>query len=54
MRVNINKLHAMLGYGNEERDRKIVKYFGFEVTRGRLKPCTACTAAKAKKECIAE
>ena len=51
-KISINKLHGLFGHGGEERDRKMAKHLEITLTRGTLKPCAACAAAKAKMKAL--
>jgi hypothetical protein len=48
IKVSLVKLHVLCVHGGEERDRAIAKHLNIQVTRGKLKPCSACAMAKAK------
>jgi hypothetical protein len=52
IRASPAKLHALCGHGGEERDRAIAKHLNIQVTRGKLKPCSACTTTKAKSKAL--
>jgi hypothetical protein len=52
VKVSATKLHALCGHGGEERDRAIAKHLNIQVTRGKLKPCSACATAKAKSKAL--
>ena len=49
-KMNINEAHRKFGHGHEDAIRKAAKHFGIEITRGKLKPCLACTEATAKQK----
>ncbi len=46
----IAKAHALLGHHSEAIARKIAKELGWTISRGSMKPCEACTIAKAKQK----
>jgi hypothetical protein len=48
--MNIEQAHAKCGHSNEEDARKTAKELGIMLTRGTLRPCEACTVAKAKQK----
>jgi hypothetical protein len=48
--MNIDQAHAKFGHTNEEDTRKTAKELGTVLTRGTLRPCEACTIAKAKQK----
>jgi hypothetical protein len=48
--MNIDQAHAKFGHTNEEDTRKTAKELGIAITRGTLRPCEACTVAKAKQK----
>ena len=50
VRMNINEAHRKFGHGHEDAVRKAAKHLGIEITRGTMKPCLACTKAKAKQK----
>jgi hypothetical protein len=47
--LNIEQAHAKFGHSNEEDARKTAKELGITLTSGTLRPCEACTVAKAKQ-----
>ncbi len=48
--MNIDKVHRLLGHGDEESTRQTAKHLNWVITRGALKPCLACAMAKAKQK----
>ena len=48
-RININKVHGLLGHGNAEVTRKLAQEIGWIITRGKIKPCEYCARSKAKQ-----
>ena len=48
--MNINEAHRKFGHGHEDAVRKAAKHLGIEITRGTMKPCLACTEARAKQK----
>ena len=48
--ISVNLAHQIFGHGDESSTRKTAKALGFEISRGTLKPCKACAAAKAKQK----
>ncbi len=46
----IAKVHALLGHHSEAITRKIAKELGWTISRGSMKPCEACTIAKARQK----
>ena len=46
--MNIQKVHRLLGHGNEDSTRQTAKQLNWIITRGKLKPCEHCAKAKAK------
>jgi hypothetical protein len=48
--MNIEQAHAKFGHSTEEDARKTAKELGITLTRGTLRPCEACTVAKAKQK----
>ena len=54
VRLNIEKVHRLLGHGDEESTRHTAKQLGWVITRGNMKPCLACAKAKAKQKNISK
>ena len=48
--IGIEKAHHLFGHASEDETRKTAEALGYRVVRGTLKPCDACTAAKAKQK----
>jgi hypothetical protein len=48
--MKIEQARAKFGHSNEEDARKTANELGITLTRGTLRPCEACTVAKAKQE----
>ena len=48
--MNINTAQCLLGHRNEDSVRKTAKEMGWVLTRGVLKTCEHCSAAKAKQK----
>jgi hypothetical protein len=48
--MSIVQAHAKFGHTNEEDTRKTAKELGIVLMRGTLRPCEACTVAKAKQK----
>jgi hypothetical protein len=48
--MSIEQAHAKFGHTNKEDTRKTAKELGIVLTRGTLRPCEACTVAKAKQK----
>ena len=48
--TNFKKAHQKFRDGHEEAVWKAAKHLGSEIVRGTLKPCLACTRAKAKQK----
>jgi hypothetical protein len=46
--MTIEQAHVHLGHSSENATRKTVKALNWILTKGTLKPCYACAAAKAK------
>jgi hypothetical protein len=50
-KVTVNEAHNKLGHSDEATSkRKTAKELGVESVRGTMKPCVACTVAKAKQK----
>jgi hypothetical protein len=49
-RMPIKKAHAVLGHSDEDSTRRTAAELGIEITRGLMRPCDACAAAKAKQK----
>jgi len=47
-KMNVQKAHNLLGYGNEKATRRSAQQLGWILRRGKLKPCEHCTKAKLK------
>jgi hypothetical protein len=50
--MNIEQARAKFGFSNEEDARKTAKELGITLTCGTLRPCEACTVAKAKQKSV--
>jgi hypothetical protein len=48
--MSISKAHQKLGHSNETATRKTATAIGYDLTRGVIKVCKACTMAKAKEK----
>jgi hypothetical protein len=48
--MTIDQAHNKLGHCNDDMCRKIAKDFGWKIKPGAMKPCEACSAAKAKQK----
>jgi hypothetical protein len=48
--MSIEQAHTKFGHTNEEDTRKTAKELGIVLTQGTLRPCEACTVAKAKQK----
>jgi hypothetical protein len=48
----IQHAHEQLGHPNEDATRKTAKILSWHLSKGTLKPCEACAAAKAKHKSI--
>ena len=51
-KMSIKQAHAKFGHCDETATRAIAKDIGYEISRGTLGPCEACTVAKAKQKNI--
>lgn len=51
-KMNIVKIHGLLGHGHEASNRRTAKALEIDITRGTLPPCEACVAAKAEQKAI--
>ena len=49
-KLSITKVHRILGNRHKQSNRDKAKALGWELTRGTLGPCDACTVAKAKQK----
>jgi hypothetical protein len=49
-KMTVNEAHGKLGHSDEPATRKTAKTLGIQITRGTMKPCEACTVAKAKQK----
>ena len=49
MKVNINKVNELLGHMNEYVTRATAKALRWEIERGKIKPCKACSIGKVKE-----
>jgi len=50
MRLSVIKAHDLLGHTNEDMTRATAKALGWEITRGGMPPCEACSVSKAKQK----
>jgi hypothetical protein len=50
--MTIQEAHAKLGHVGEDVTRKAAKALGWELKKGGLKPCEACSVGKAKQKNI--
>jgi hypothetical protein len=48
--MTIEQAHVRLGHSSEDVTRKTAKALNWILTKGTLKPCDACAAAKAKQK----
>jgi hypothetical protein len=48
--MTIEQAHVRLGHSSEDATRKTAKALNWTLTKGTLKPCDACAAAKAKQK----
>jgi hypothetical protein len=48
--MSIDKAHQKLRHSNETATRKVATAIGYDLTRGVMKVCEACTMAKAKQK----
>ena len=49
-KISIQLAHDILGHMGKERTRLAEKVLGYELTRGKLKPCEACAERKAEQK----
>ena len=49
-KMSVKKAHKLLGHPNEQATRDTAHQLGWQLTRGELGPCDACTEAKAKQK----
>ena len=49
LKLNIERVHAILGHSNENTTQKTAAALDIQITRGSLKTCEPCTVAKAKQ-----
>jgi hypothetical protein len=47
---NLDVLHRRFGHSSDDATRATAKALGYEVARGSMKPCMACTISKAKQK----
>jgi hypothetical protein len=53
--MNINQVHSLLGHGNDTSMRLSAKELaGWEITRGKMKPCKHCACSKAKQKNVSK
>ena len=50
--MSIDVAHELLGHTDERRTRETAKHLGWELKEGKMKPCGACTAGKAKQKSV--
>jgi hypothetical protein len=50
--MSANEAHEKLGHADEDATRRAAKELGITITRGLMKPCAACAAAKAKQKSV--
>ena len=48
--MTIEQAHVRLGHSSEDATRKAAKALNWTLTKGTMKPCDACAAAKAKQK----
>ncbi len=46
-KISVNQAHCLLGHPDENCTRRIAKLFGWQLKVGEMKPCEACSVAKA-------
>ena len=52
-KVNVQKLHEMLGHASEDVVRKTAKYYGWELF-GKFEKCENCAISKAKQKGVSK
>ena len=50
--MTANEAHKKLGHADKDATRRAAKELGIKITRGLMKPCAACAAAKAKQKSV--
>ena len=48
-KISIDLAHQMFGHADEESTKKTAKALGFDISKGKMKPCESCARAKAKQ-----
>jgi hypothetical protein len=49
IKMNIEKVHAILGHSNEDTTRNMAAVLNMQITRGSLKTCEPCAVAKVRQ-----
>ena len=52
--MNVGRAHKLLGHLGEDTTRETAKSLGWMISKGQMKPCKACTVAKAKQKSVAQ
>ena len=52
--MSIQKAHVLFGHNSDLITQKVASYLDIRITRGSMKPCDACTIAKAQQKNVAK
>src|SRR5687767_14166304 len=50
--MDANRAHKLLGHTGKATARETAKALGWIISKGQMKPCEACTVAKAKQKSV--